>query len=94
LSRLLEATSDWATQTTRERKRTNSDRERRGIGLSGLGIAHSEDVAEQLVRYLLFTAEAPLEGPVVGTSGFADKEVLREGLHRTEHTEHGVAQWM
>jgi hypothetical protein len=33
--------------------------------------------AEQLVRYLLFTNEAPLEHPVSGTSGFAEEFAAR-----------------
>jgi len=36
-----------------------------------------EGPAEQLVRYLLFTNEAPLEGPVAGTSGFAEEFAAR-----------------
>ncbi len=32
-----------------------------------------EGPAEQLVRYLLFTNEAPIEEPVAGTSGFAEE---------------------
>jgi hypothetical protein len=38
-----------------------------------------EGPAEQLVRYLLFTHEAPLTAPVAGTSGFA-KEFAARGL--------------
>ncbi len=37
-----------------------------------------EDPAEQLVRYLLFTNEAPLDGPIMGTSDFA-KEFASRG---------------
>jgi hypothetical protein len=33
--------------------------------------------AEQLVRYLLFTNEAPLDGPITGTSGFAEEFAAR-----------------
>jgi hypothetical protein len=36
-----------------------------------------EDAAEQLVRYLLFTNEAPLASPVAGTSGFAEEFAAR-----------------
>ncbi len=36
-----------------------------------------ERPAEELVRYLLFADEAPLEGPVVGTSGFAKEFAAR-----------------
>jgi hypothetical protein len=36
-----------------------------------------EAPAEQLVRYLLFTNEAPLEGPVAGTSNFAAEFTTR-----------------
>jgi hypothetical protein len=36
-----------------------------------------EGIAEQLVRYLLFTNEAPLEAPVAGTSGFAEEFAAR-----------------
>jgi len=36
-----------------------------------------EGIGEQLVRYLLFTNEAPLEAPVAGTSGFAEEFAAR-----------------
>lgn len=36
-----------------------------------------EKPAEQLVRYLLFADEAPLEGPVKGTAGFAEEFASR-----------------
>jgi len=36
-----------------------------------------ERPAEQLVRYLLFANEAPLEEPVAGTSGFAEEFAAR-----------------
>jgi hypothetical protein len=36
-----------------------------------------EGPAEQLVRYLLFTNETPLEGPIAGTSGFAEEFAAR-----------------
>jgi hypothetical protein len=36
-----------------------------------------EGTAEQLVRYLLFTNEAPLDGPVAGTSAFAEEFMAR-----------------
>jgi hypothetical protein len=39
--------------------------------------ARFEKPAEQLVRYLLFANEAPLEEPVEGTSGFAEEFAAR-----------------
>jgi hypothetical protein len=36
-----------------------------------------EDISEQLVRYLLFTNEVPLENPVAGTSAFAQEFAAR-----------------
>jgi hypothetical protein len=36
-----------------------------------------EGPAEQLVRYLLFTNEAPLDAPIAGTSGFAEEFAAR-----------------
>jgi hypothetical protein len=36
-----------------------------------------EGPAEQLVRYLLFTNEAPLQSPIAGTSGFAEEFAAR-----------------
>jgi hypothetical protein len=36
-----------------------------------------EGAAEQLVRYLLFTNETPLEGPIAGTSKFAEEFTAR-----------------
>jgi hypothetical protein len=36
-----------------------------------------ENPAEKLLRYLLFVDEAPLEGPVAGTSGFAEEFAAR-----------------
>ena len=39
---------------------------------AGAGAAQYERPAEELVRYLLFANEAPLDGPIAGTSGFAE----------------------
>ncbi len=36
-----------------------------------------EGPAEQLIRYLLFTNEVPLESPIAGTSGFAEEFAAR-----------------
>jgi hypothetical protein len=43
-----------------------------------------ETAAEQLVHYLLFTNEAPLDAPMAGTSGFAE-----EFAARGPHDSHG-----
>ena len=41
-----------------------------------------EGAAEQLVRYLLFTNETPLERPVAGTSGFTEEFAARVRVMR------------
>jgi len=48
-----------------------------GGGLSEAARRQFERPAEQLVRYLLFANEAPLEEPVSGTSGFAEEFAAR-----------------
>jgi hypothetical protein len=45
--------------------------------LSDAARAQYEGPAEELVRYLLFVSEAPLEDPVTGTSGFAEEFAAR-----------------
>jgi hypothetical protein len=45
--------------------------------LSDAARAQYEGPAEELVRYLLFVSEAPLEDPVTGTSGFAEEFTAR-----------------
>jgi hypothetical protein len=45
--------------------------------LSDAARAQFEGPAEELVRYLLFTNEAPLDSPVKGTSGFAEEFAAR-----------------
>jgi hypothetical protein len=45
--------------------------------LSDAAEARYEGVAEELVRYLLFVDEAPLGGPITGTSGFAEEFAAR-----------------
>jgi hypothetical protein len=45
--------------------------------LSDVARKQFEEPAEQLLRYLLFVNEAPLEDPVKGTSGFAEEFTAR-----------------
>lgn len=45
----------------------------KGGELSAAGRQQYETPAEELLRYLLFTNEAPLEGRITGTSGFAEE---------------------
>jgi hypothetical protein len=51
---------------------------RQGTGHSESTVGRIQNAGEPLVRYLLFCEEAPLTGPVRGTSGFA-QEFARRG---------------